>query len=377
MHDTNDKKLYFSCFYAFFYCGIVMLTVGSALPDLRTAYSLTDTMSGALLSCYSLGNLASGIISGLMAVYLGQKPAVILLTASICLGFSLLVWVNIPAVLFIACALAGLGRGSLITFSQRTISILTGGTPRTTVMLHAAFALGAITAPLMFSALRVISWKAGLILVAVLGVMAVCIFLSVRGYPEVRASSGGALTFLTERGFMLTAALMFLYLCCEFAVNGWLVTYMTHKNMSMNFSQSMAALLWLVMLAGRLICAWLSKYVAQKKLLLVSALGSAIFFAFMLVSEGSVHIALSVACLGLCMAGISPIIYAASAPYTSKYPMAMGVLFTIGCTGGTLMPAVTGMIAEHAGFDGGMSAILVTFALLVIFAGINYRRKKS
>ena len=91
----------------------------------------------------------------------------------------------------------------------------------------------------------------------------------------------------------------------------------------------------------------------------------------MLVSEGEVFIALSVACLGLCMAGISPIIYASSAPYTNKFPLAMGVLFTIGCMGGTLMPLVTGIIADLYGFDGGMSAILVTFGLLIIFALIN------
>ncbi|MBQ9595103.1 MAG: hypothetical protein IJR35_04520, partial [Synergistaceae bacterium] len=73
----------------------------------------------------------------------------------------------------------------------------------------------------------------------------------------------------------------------------------------------------------------------------------------------------------LCMSGISPIIYSSSAPYTNKFPLAMGILFSIGCTGGALMPFVTGLIAEFYGFDGGMSAILVTFVLLIIFAIIN------
>ena len=84
-------------------------------------------------------------------------------------------------------------------------------------------------------------------------------------------------------------------------------------------------------------------------------------------------IALSVGLVGLCMSGISPLIYASSAKYTNKYPLAMGVLFTVGCLGGTLMPLTTGIIAEHLGFTAGMSAILVTFVMLLVFAAINLR----
>lgn len=367
----SQKKLLFSCFYAFFCCGIVMLTIGSALPDISRAYNLPYSMSGALLSCYSLGNLASGILSGLAVIYLGPKLAVILLTFCICLGMTALTLTNITVILFIACALIGLGRGSLITFSQGTVSLITNGNPKTTGLLHASFAAGAILAPLMFSALRIIDWRSGLIVVAVLGIFAVIIFAGVKDYPEAKRTSGKSLAFMRDKNFMIICALMFLYLCCEFAINGWLVTYMTHKNMTMNFSQSMAALLWVVMLMGRLICVWLSKYVSQKKLLLILSISSAIFFGFMLKSEGRILIALSVACVGLCISGISPIIYASSAPFTNKYPMAMGVLFTIGCAGGTLMPLLTGIIAEKFGFNAGMSAILITFMLLIFFAVIN------
>ena len=35
------------------------------------------------------------------------------------------------------------------------------------------------------------------------------------------------------------------------------------------------------------------------------------------------------------------------------------------------MPFVTGLVAEFYGFDGGMSAILITFVLLIIFTVIN------
>ena len=38
------------------------------------------------------------------------------------------------------------------------------------------------------------------------------------------------------------------------------------------------------------------------------------------------------------------------------------------------MPFITGFIAEIYGFDGGMSAILIAFILLIIFSFINLKR---
>ena len=347
-----------------------MLTLGSALPDISSAHNLTYSVSGALLSCYSLGNLASGILSGLAVLYLGPKIAAVILTLSICAGMGGLTLSDTPVMLMVSFGLVGFGRGSLITFSQGMVS-LADSRPSTTGLLHAAFAAGAILAPLMFSALRVISWRMGLVFVAGLGLIAAGLFAVVRDYPGREGSSGRSSAFLREGGFIMIAALMFLYLCCEFALNGWLVSYMTHKRMSMNYAQSMAALLWVVMLAGRLICARLVKRVSGARLLVVLSGGAAIFFGVMLKSEGGALVALSVAGLGLFMSGISPLIYASAAPYSNKYPLAMGVIFTAGCTGGTLMPLLTGIIAERFGFDGGMSAILFAFVMLVLLAVKN------
>ena len=361
-----------------------MITIGSALPDMRAAYNLSDSMSGALLSCYSLGNFASGILSGYAALFLGQKLAIVILSGLVCLGMSLLTFGHMQILLFAACALIGIGRGSMISFGQRTINILTNGNSQVTGMLHSTFAVGAIISPLIFSALRVISWKAGIILVAFLGLIALSIFLSIKDYSVLdnnddknksSSKSERSLEFLRDKGFMIIACLMFLYLCCEYAVNGWLVTYMHYKKMPLTFSHSMASLLWLVMLAGRLLCVWMTKYISSKKIMLIFAIGSTLFFALMLVSEGAFMIIASVILVGFCMAPISPIIYGSSAPYTNKFPLAMGVLFTIGCMGGTIMPLITGFIAEYYGFDGGMSAILITFVLLIIFAVINLRQK--
>jgi len=78
-----------------------------------------------------------------------------------------------------------------------------------------------------------------------------------------------------------------------------------------------------------------------------------------------------VAGLGLCMAGICPMIYSDAAIFTNTYPMATSLLLGIGSAGAILMPTIVGTLAESFGFNGGMSAIFVTILLLVVFATLN------
>ena len=64
-------------------------------------------------------------------------------------------------------------------------------------------------------------------------------------------------------------------------------------------------------------------------------------------------------------------IYADAADYTNAYPMATGILLSFGSAGGIAMPTVVGALADRHGFSGGMLAILVAIALLVVFAALN------
>ena len=71
------------------------------------------------------------------------------------------------------------------------------------------------------------------------------------------------------------------------------------------------------------------------------------------------------------MAGICPMIYSDAAIFTNTYPMATSALLAMGSTGAIIMPALVGALAEVFGFTGGMSAIFVSVAMLVICAVLN------
>ena len=261
-----------------------------------------------------------------------------------------------------------------------------GGSPSASNLLHASFAVGAITAPLLFLFLSTrYSWRAGI------GAMiAICVLVWLNLWRVTikndrmnrQDKKNRTLVFLKNPSFLILVGMMFCYLASEYAVNGWLVTYMQSRQELMEglaasgrtlsaFSQTMATLLWTVMLIGRLLCAAIAPKVGQKRLMLIFSVGMAGFYLLMLNAPSVGVVTVSVAGLGLCMAGICPMIYSDAAIFTNAYPMATSFLLALGSLGGVFMPTLVGAMADSRGFEAGMRVIFVTIVLLVVFAVLN------
>ncbi len=360
--------------------------MGSVMPDLKAAYNLSDTTSGLFISAHSAGNLIAGLVSGLIPLWLGQKRSIFVLSGLAFIGYLMTIIAGWPAWLFLAFLLIGFGRGSVSNFDNRMVNQLSGGSPAAANLLHSCFAVGAILTPLVFLTLRnTFSWQVGVGYVILLCAMSLINMARMQlknDRPSPKDKKNSTLVFLRNPSFLILAVMIFCYLCSEYAINGWLVTYIQNKENLLadlaasgsdaaGYSQTMASLLWVVMLVGRLTCAMLSSKISQKKMMLVSSVGVAIFYALMLSSTTMSMVSISVAGLGLCMAGICPMIYSDAAIFTNAYPMATSLLLVIGSVGGILMPTIVGSLAEIYGFNGGMSAILVTVVLLVISSALN------
>ena len=384
--DKRSQRTMLICFYAFCCNGTLSMLMGSMMPDLQATYGITDTMKGLFISAHSVGNLIAGFISGLVPLWLGRKRSIMVLAALAFIGYGMTLVIGWPAWLFVAFLLVGMGRGSVTNFDNRMSNLLTHGSPVSTNLLHASFAVGAISMPMLFLVLRnAFSWRAGVILVLVLGVTEFLLFNTMRlddDHPSRSDRKNSTMVFLKNPSFLIFCGMMFCYLCSEYTLNGWLVTYIQSKQtlveglekagMTMTaFSQTMATLLWTVMLIGRLICAWLSGRFSQKKLMLISSVGMCGFFVCLMLSRSIGMVVFSVATLGLCMAGICPMIYSDAAIFTNTYPMATSALLAIGSIGAIVMPTIVGALAEHFGFFAGMGAILVTIVLLLVFALLN------
>ena len=393
--DPKRKGILLTCFFAFFCNGSLTLVIGSVMPDLKSTWGLTDTFGGLLLSAHSAGNLIAGFISGLVPLYLGEKRSIMALSVLAYIGLAMTTITGSPLWLLVAFLLIGMGRGSVTNFNSRTVNRITDGSPVASNTMHSCFAVGAILSPQIFLLLQKnVSWRVGLVPVICLGLISFSNFAGMRlqeDRPDRKDKQNRTAVFLKNPSFLVLMAMMFCYLCSEYAINGWLVTYIQNKPELLGaftvngvtdtgkldaYSQMMATLLWAVILIGRLACARLSGRVHQRTLMMVSSFGVALFFALMLLSGSVVSVSAAVAGLGLMMAGICPMIYSDAAVFTNTYPLATSFLLAFGSAGAILMPTVVGSLADRFGFTGGMSAILVMTILLVVFSVINRCMKR-
>ena len=231
--NPNARTLLYTCFYALSCSGVLSLMMGSVMPDLKAAYALSDTLSGLFLSAHSAGNLIAGFISGLVPLYMGRRRAIMLLSMLAALGMAMLaLWGN-PVWLFMAFLLTGMGRGSLTNFTNRMVNELSGGSPSASNLLHASFAIGAISAPMLFLLGKgVMGWRCGPLLVIVCFLICLWHFSRMKienDRPDRGDRRQSTMSFLKNPSFLILAMMMFCYLCSEYAINGWLVTYLQNK----------------------------------------------------------------------------------------------------------------------------------------------------
>ena len=388
--DKHSRSIILICYFSFFCNGAFSLIIGSAMPDLKAAYGISDTASGLLLSAHSIGNLIAGFVSALIPLFLGERKAIMALSSLAVIGFVMMILWGNPVWLFLAFILTGFTRGSVTNFDNRTINRITDGSGSAANCLHASFALGAILSPMIFLGLsRAISWRAALLSMVVFLCISIFNLSRMRldnEYPDRKDKANRSFVFLRNPSYLILMFMLFCYVCSEYAINGWLVTYIQNKEELLvsfgksgeelelavkAYSQTMATLFWVLMLTGRLACAALTVRISEKKLLLICSVGVMGFFLMMLLSSTVPTVSIAVSALGLCMAGMSPMIYADSAGFSNKYPMAVSGLIVFSSFGSILMNTVIGILSDHFGFQGGMSAITVTVVLLVVFSLLN------
>lgn len=390
-HDT--RRILFVCCFAFFMNGTMTMMMGSLLPDVKLAYRLSDSQSGLMLAGHSAGNLLACFLSGLVPLWLGRRRAIVTLSAATSVGFLMTLLCGNPVWLIIAFALTGVARGSISNFNNATANRITGGNPSASILLHSFFAMGAIGAPLLFLLTRSLGgWQAAVALIILLGMTVTLNYSRIHledDRPDPTDQTQKSMVFLHNRSFWISGGMMFFYLCAEYAINGWLVTYLQNKPELLSqfaedggmgvmaYSQTMATLLWLIILIGRLFSAALARKLPQKLLMMVSSVGVALFFTLLLLSTSLPLVTVSVAGLGFCMAGICPMIYSDASYITNLYPMGTSMLLAIGSVGAILMPALVGFMADAYGFVWGMRSILLGVAALLALSVWNYIRKPT
>ena len=214
-----------------------------------------------------------------------------------------------------------------------------------------------------------IGWKIAAVVIILLASISIYLFSKMKIDDTAKKMKQVKVSykFMKSKFFWISAGIMFFYLCAEATINGWLVKYFIDSNiMTIQYAQVLASLLWIVILIGRLTCAFLGDKVSKKKLLLITSIGTVSFYMLLLSSQNTTIITIAIMGLGFSMAGIYPTTVSSIGNIIKTYPMAMGVLLMVGGIGAIIMPIITGALSDAYGIFAGMSAIVFAIILMIV-----------
>lgn len=382
--DKNQRYILICCFFVFAVNGLYGMILGSLLPLISNEYGLNNTLSGALLSAHQAGNLIAGFIAGVLPLYLGRKKSIMFLCSFVVMGFLIMILTSNPVLLILGFLFTGLSRGSISNFNNTTVNEMSGSSPAALNFLHSIFAIGALSAPFLVilctNIAGDIGWKIAAGVIIILALISIYLFSKMKINDKVKKEISIKISykFLKDRYFLVSTGILFFYLCAEASITGWIVKYfIDSKIMTIQYAQVLASLLWVVILIGRLTCAFLGDKVSKNLLLLSTSFGTAVFYLLLLSTKNITIITIAIMGLGFSMAGIYPTTLSTVGNIIKSYPMSMGVLLMIGGVGAIAMPIITGALSYTFGIFAGMGAIVLAIFLMVFCVILNVLSNKN
>ena len=388
--DQNKKKQLIFTYGAFAMNGMLALSIGSLLPFIRDAKGLDYAFAGMIVSLHSVGNLISSFVAGALPLKLGRKKSILVLNSFFALSYLVIILFDNSLLIALSFLLTGVARGATSNFGNTSINELAPGKASLLNGLHAMFAIGAFTFPLLLLGLTNVNpnnWIYACWFLLFMGILSWVMYFCVPLENDKPGSGkkGGesGFGFFKEPLFYLCTLTLFFYLCAEQGVIGWMITYFKDTGLlPASYSQVTASLQWIMILVGRLLVAWASTKVHKEKLLVAMGFGLVGFFLLLLLGGSTPLILFGIMGFGFSMAGIYPTVVSFAGRIIQKYSLAWSFMLTSASIGSILMPSIIGRIAETAGITSGMRSVVFVVVLdlcliLILTTYIKRLRKRG
>ncbi|MCR4821323.1 MAG: MFS transporter [Treponema sp.] len=407
----EKQRLILVAYFVFFVTGMTSTLIGTIIPNLREAYGLNYLVSGSLFTFHQTGNLCAVILAGFLPYIIGRKKSVTILYSGLAIGTILITASGLPFLLMAAYTLTGVGRGTTSNITNVIVSESSENKGAGLNLLHAIFAFGALVSPfILLICSRLFGsqgWRITLWILALCMIVSFFLFAtsSLSNKREVRTSAvkvesaeGEVVTglpFYKSFDYWLNVSILLFYLCGESGNMGWLVTYFKDTGlMGQTFAQMTSSIMWIMIMAGRILAAAISGKVNKSLMILILALLNTGFFILMISTQSMPLIIAGLLGTGFSMSGIYPTTLSTMKREYNSSPLSTGLAIGIALVGGITMPVTVGAIAEKvtssalaqglstaaaekAGVSSGISAIAVALSIMLILTVIKFIRERK
>lgn len=387
MKTDKYNHIFLRCCYGYAVSGMAVLVIGAILPSIITEAGISFLAAGSLLSGMAIGNLSASFLFPVLVSWLGRKRAIFFITlcAPVCL-FILSILPPFP-IMYSVMLIYGLVRGSITILNNSAVNDIYGSKATGKLnLLHCFFAVGAFLAPFLTAVLMKLgfNWRHVLYLILILTAATAALYgtmddtllneTSNRINKDKGKKDSQDRSFLKSYSFYGIAFILFFYLGLENCINGWFVTYLQNTNvMSATYATALVSFTWLVIMAGRLICAALSKKLDKSTIILILSLGSAACFYLLISTKNLTLITAALLGLGFFLSGIYPTCIANAGPMIKGSTLGMSVLTAISAMGGIITPQIIGGIADRIGIVGSIGVLNINVFMVIFLSLLNFR----
>lgn len=380
--NKEDSPLLYTAYFAFFCSGMMSNILGSILPYIREDYNFDYAFLGTLSSISQIGNLSAVWVSGFLPYLIGRKNSTLIMGSGIVTGMIIMAISGNPIFLLLAFLLVGIGRGTMSNITNVVVGQYATNKTAGLNLLHATFAIGAIISPSIIAATRKNMWRVPPLFIAFL--MAIALFLlyksKLSNKREVKEKDESTIPLAFS--FWLNTFIMFFYLCTEASLMNWMVSYFKDSNIfSPQLSNMMSALMWVTMLIGRLLCAYLGSRMNKSILILILGSMLTLFYSIMVFSSSPVIILISILGIGLSMSGIYPTTLSTHDKKYNQSTIATGTCIAVATFGAIIMPIIIGNVSSIYGIESGMKTIFIPLlcllSLMITKVIYTFKRKKE
>lgn len=387
MKTDKYNHIFLRCCYGYAVSGMAVLVIGAILPSIITEAGISFLAAGSLLSGMAIGNLSASFLFPVLVSWLGRKRAIFFITlcAPVCL-FILSILPPFP-IMYSVMLIYGLVRGSITILNNSAVNDIYGSKATGKLnLLHCFFAVGAFLAPFLTAVLMKLgfNWRHVLYLILILTAATAALYGTMDDTLLNETSNGinkdkgkkdsQDKSFLKSYSFYGIAFILFFYLGLENCINGWFVTYLQNTNvMSATYATALVSFTWLVIMAGRLICAALSKKLDKSTIILILSLGSAACFFLLISTKNLTLITAALLGLGFFLSGIYPTCIANAGPMIKGSTLGMSVLTAISAMGGIITPQIIGGIADRIGIVGSIGVLNINVFMVILLAFLNFK----
>jgi fucose permease len=373
---NNRRLIVLGNYFGFVVMGMIVISFGAIMPDIRSTFDLSYEQGGLMLSIFSLSYLASGLLGGVLSDKIGIKKTIILGNLLYVVGLLTIAASNNVWMLFLGIGITGIGWGYCNTAINVLINDISDGDGNAMSLLHMSFGIGAFVIPLIFSVfLRLdMTWQHMMVFLAVMASVA----LVLSTWMNIPQKTKSELKTKKDTGkkswpmMLLFMGILFFYVGSENAFSGWMVTYLTTAvSFSESGAQNMLSTLWLMVIAGRIVTGRMSRSVPHSTMTFFMSLGALLAMLLFISTSSPFVIGLSIVIIGFMFSGIYPLTMANANPIIKGSATSSAIVIAGGGLGSTILPYVTGKIADEWGTTAIIYAIIVTLMAMVIFTGVN------